>query len=93
MDIQKVVNDFALNVTRLEGFDLPDPIAMSIALDPSVATVTKRLYVDIETSSALCRGQTIVDHLQVTTHEPNVNVVLEASRERFLSILYESVDE
>jgi purine nucleosidase len=93
VDIQRVVNEFALNVTRLEGFDLPDPMAMAVALDPTVATLVKRLYVEIETSSALCRGQTIVDHLQVTRHEPNVNVVLEASRESFLSILYESVKE
>jgi purine nucleosidase len=93
VDIQRVVNEFALNVTRLEGFDLPDPMAMAVALDPTVATTTKRLRVEIETRSALCRGQTIVDHLQVTTHEPNTNVVFEASRERFLSILYESVKE
>jgi len=93
VDIQKVVNEFALNVTRLQGFDLPDPMAMAVALDPTVATVAKRLYVEIETSSLSCRGQTIVDHLQVTGHEPNVNVVLEASRESFLSILYESVKE
>lgn len=93
VDIQKVVNEFALNVTRLEGFDLPDPMAMTVALDPTVATMTKHLYVEIETNSTSCRGQTIVDRLQVTGHEPNVNVVLEASRERFLSILYESVKE
>jgi purine nucleosidase len=93
VDIQKVVNEFALNVTRLKGFDLPDPMAVAVALDPTVTTTTKRLYVEIETNSALCRGQTIVDHLQVTTHEPNAHVVLGASRERFLSILYESVKE
>ena len=93
VDIQKVVNEFALNVTRLEGFDLPDPMAMALALDPAVATTTKRLHVEVETSSLSCRGQTIVDHLQVTGQEPNVRVVLEASRERFLSILYECVKE
>jgi purine nucleosidase len=91
VDIQKVVNQFALNVTRLKGFDLPDPLAMAVALDPAVASVTKRLFVAIETRGTWCRGQTIVDHLQVTGHDPNVNVVLEASREKFLSILYRSV--
>jgi purine nucleosidase len=66
VDIQKVVNEFALNVTRLEGFDLPDPMAMAVALNPAVATLVKHLHVEVETSSSLCRGQTIVDHLQVT---------------------------
>jgi len=93
MDIQQVVNQFALNVTRLQGFDLPDPMAMAVALDSTVATRTECLHVEIETNSLLCRGQTIVDHLHITGHEPNANVVLEASRERFLNILYESVKE
>jgi purine nucleosidase len=93
VDIQKVVNEFALNVTCLEGFDLPDPMAMAVALDPTVVTTTIHLHVEVETDSILCRGQTIVDHLHITGHEPNVNVVLEASRDRFLSILYASVKE
>jgi len=93
VDIQRMVNQFALNVTRLEGFDLPDPIAMAVALDPTVASTTRHLRVEIETSSSLCRGQTIVDHLHVTGREPNVNVVLGASREKFLAMLYDSVKE
>lgn len=93
VDIQQMVNQFALNVTRLEGFDLPDPMAMAVALNPTVATTTKRLYVEIEADSRACRGQTIVDHLQITGQEPNVNVVLEASREKFLSMLHQSVRE
>jgi purine nucleosidase len=93
VDIQQVVNQFALNVTRLEGFDLPDPMAMAIALDPTVATLVERLYVEIETGGSLCRGQTVVDHLRITGQEPNVNVVLEASRQKFLSILHRSVEE
>jgi len=93
VDIQQVVNRFALNVTRLEGFDLPDPMAMAVALDPTVATLVKRLYVEIETGGSLCRGQTVVDHLRITGQEPNVNVVLEASRQKFLSILHQSVKD
>jgi purine nucleosidase len=93
VDIQQVVNQFALNVTRLEGFDLPDPMAMAVALDPTVATTTRRLHVVIETGSTACRGQTIVDHLHVTGREPNVNVVLAASRRKFLNILHQSVKD
>ena len=91
MDIQKVLNEFSVEKMNIDGFDLPDPLAMAIALDPSVATKTKHLYVAIETESELCRGQTVVDHLAVTKHKPNVEVVLEASREKFLRILYDAV--
>jgi purine nucleosidase len=91
VDIQKALNKFAVEKMKLEGFDLPDPLAMAVALDPSVATRTKSLYVAIETDSELCRGQTVVDHLAVTKHEPNAEVILEASRKKFLHILHDAV--
>jgi purine nucleosidase len=91
VDIQRAVRQFALSTTRLEGFDLPDPIAMAIALDPTVATQTQRCFVAIETLSPLCRGQSVVDHVHVMGREPNAEVVLAASRERFLRILYDAV--
>ncbi len=91
MDIQKTVMEFALERTKLDGFDLPDPIAMAVALDRSVITVSKKLYVDVEIHSELCRGQTVVDHLSATGKTANVEVVLEASRERFMEMLYDAV--
>jgi purine nucleosidase len=91
VDIQEGLRAFGKSYLKQEGFDLPDPMAMAVALDPAVATVVKRLHVDIETKSELTRGATVVDHLRVTGKEPNADVVLEASRERFLEILYSSV--
>ena len=91
MDIQGKVDEFALEVTQLRGFDLPDPISMAVAQDSATATMTQKLYVEIEPGDGLCRGQTVVDYLGVAGKEPNVEVVLEASRERFLEILYTAV--
>ncbi len=75
------------------GFVIADPIAMAIALDRSVATEIKRLFVDIETVSAISRGQTVVDHLGFTKQQPNADVVLSASHERFFEILQKSLQE
>lgn len=91
VDIQRFVQRFALSTTRLPGFDLPDPIAMAVALDPGVATRTERRFVAIETMSPLCRGQSVVDHLHLLGHEPNAELVMEASRERFLRLLFDAV--
>jgi len=91
VDIQRCLREFGMNELKLVGFDLPDPIAMAVALDPEVATVTKRLHVAVETRSELTRGATVVDHLGITGQEPNAEVVLEASRERFLRALYDAV--
>jgi purine nucleosidase len=91
VDIQGTLDQYALQTTKLEGFDLPDPIAMAVALDGTVATHTEHLYVTVDTESELSRGQTVVDHLGVTGRPPNTNVVLEASRQRFLDLLKSSV--
>jgi purine nucleosidase len=93
VDIQKVVAEFGRQQTKIGGFDLPDPIAMAVALDPAVATETQQRFVAIETESVLCRGQTVVDHLDLTGEKPNAKVVLQASRKRFLEILYEAVQK
>jgi purine nucleosidase len=88
VDIQAVLDTFARVENDQAGFDLPDPITMAIALDPAVVTLSKPLFVTVETQSDLCRGQTVVDHLGVTKNKPNIEVVLEASRECFLRMLW-----
>jgi purine nucleosidase len=57
--------------TGEHGISLPDPVAMSIALDPSVVTKQSEHYVDIETTSELTRGMTVVDRLNVTGNDRN----------------------
>ena len=91
VDIQRVLDAWARENTRLAGFDLPDPIAMAVALDPSVANGARRLFVAVETGGTWSRGQTVVDHLGVAGRESNVEVVTEASRGRFMEILHAAV--
>ena len=57
--------------TGEDGISLPDPVAMCIALDPSVGTEWSMHYVDIETHSDLTRGMTVVDRLNVAADERN----------------------
>ena len=57
--------------TGEHGISLPDPVAMSIALDPSIVTEQTDHYVDIETASELTRGMTVVDRLRVAGNDRN----------------------
>jgi purine nucleosidase len=86
VDIQRRLIEFALTQTRLAGFDLPDPIAMAVALDPSVATDVRRVHVTVDQTDDLTRGQTVIDH-EARSGPPNADVVFDASRERFLALL------
>jgi purine nucleosidase len=57
--------------TNEDGICLPDPVAMCLALDPSVGTDWSEHYVDVETESELTRGMTVVDRLNVADDERN----------------------
>ena len=57
--------------TGEHGISLPDPVAMSVALNPMVVTEQTQNYVDVETSSELTRGMTVVDRLHVAGNDRN----------------------
>jgi purine nucleosidase len=57
--------------TNEDGICLPDPVAMCLALDPTVGTEWSDHYVDVETQSELTRGMTVVDRLDVAGDERN----------------------
>lgn len=60
--------------TGEDGIALPDPVAMCIALDPTVGTEWSEHYVEVETQSELTRGMTVVDRLNVAEDERNRTV-------------------
>ncbi len=57
--------------TGEDGICLPDPVAMSIALDPTVGVDWSEHYLDVEIQSELTRGMTVVDRLNVAADERN----------------------
>jgi purine nucleosidase len=66
--------------TGEDGISLPDPIAMSIALDPTVGNEWSEQYVEVETQTELTRGMTVVDRLNVAGDERNQAVWTDALR-------------
>ena len=86
IDIQGTLAKFTASVTKLEGFDLPDPIAMAVALDPRIAA-TRHTHVEVVVGAAPGRGQTIVDHLTRDGRPANVDVVTAVPAELFLAQL------
>ncbi|SEG20082.1 purine nucleosidase [Bryocella elongata] len=62
-----------LEQTGEHGISLPDPIAMAVLLDPSLALEVSEHDVEIECESVLTRGMTVVDRLNVTRDERNAS--------------------
>jgi purine nucleosidase len=63
--------------TGEHGISLPDPVAMAVALDPSIVTSASEHFWDVETESELTRGMTVVDRLNVAGDERNREVWVE----------------
>jgi purine nucleosidase len=66
--------------TGENGISLPDPVAMSVLLNPKLKLEVSRHYVAIECSSTLTRGMTVVDRLDVAADPRNSEVWSEVLR-------------
>lgn len=62
-----------------------DPLAIGVALNRSLVT-TGHYFVDVETRSELCDGQTVCDFQNRLHRQPNVYVCLEVDAEAFFRL-------
>jgi purine nucleosidase len=67
--------------TGEDGISLPDPVAMSVALNPTIGTHWSEHLVDVETESDLTRGMTVVDRLNVAADDRNKAVWAQATEQ------------
>jgi inosine-uridine nucleoside N-ribohydrolase len=72
--------------TGEDGISLPDPVAMCVALDPTVVTDASDHYLDIETQSELTRGMTVVDRLNVSADDRNQAVWSQVMKQKKVKV-------
>lgn len=85
-EINRVVEEYCLN-TGLAGYDLPDPIAMAIAIDPAIAIRSTEQAVRVTIDGEDDRGASI----PLSTSEsgrPTMTVVWEANETAFKAQLF-----
>lgn len=90
-DINRAVDDFAREVSGLPGYDLPDPIAMAVAIDPSIVRRDSAHHVTVGCDDA-GRGGTFVDHRRGVA-APNATIAWEVDGARFKEMLVRSCTE
>lgn len=93
MTIQRQVREFCRTETKLDGFDLPDPIAMAVALDSSIVESEIKKHVRVNLGFGDTRGQTMVDHLNTVNKIDNCRVVLRVNRQKFIAMLRTALTE
>jgi purine nucleosidase len=60
--------------TGEQGVALADPVAMAIAIDPTIALSWSEHYADIEVESVLTRGMSVVDRLNIARNIRNKEI-------------------
>ena len=71
-----------------DGFDLPDPTTMAVALYPDIVTKKFQSYGYIEYKSEKAYGQFIIDQLQLTGEPHNATIVTEVNAHKFKEKLF-----
>lgn len=87
IDSQAALTQFSLEKSGLAGFDLPDPIAMAVYLDPSLVTGRRSGPVHVALSEGPTRGQMIIDDRGKLSQRAEVAVIEAVSRDGFVSML------
>jgi purine nucleosidase len=86
VDIQAVVDVYAREESHLAGFDLPDPIAIAVAIDPAIARVEGH-HLDVMIGDGEGRGKDVIDWLDAS-HAPSTSqITTSVDRLAFLEIL------
>jgi purine nucleosidase len=84
--INVCVDEYA-RTNGLAGYDLPDPIAMAIAINPAVATRVEQQRIDVLLGGVSERGFTVPS---ADSEIPLMEVVWEADERLFKQMLYEA---
>lgn len=90
VNIQGTLNTFIQELYDFNGFDLPDPLTMAVAIDPSCCkTEASAVYVII--GDGLGRGMTVIDTKGYYGEKNLVDVAVDVDRQRFLEILHKAL--
>ncbi|HIK28370.1 MAG: nucleoside hydrolase [Oscillatoriaceae bacterium SKW80] len=88
MECNTTALNASIKLEQASGLTLADPVAMAVAIAPDIVTRKGEYFVDIEVTSSLTRGATVVDQLRVLQKPPNATVIFSIDVLRWKEILY-----
>jgi len=75
------------------GIVLSDLVAAAVAMDPETIIKKQKVFAAVETSGTWGRGLTAIDYAGVSGEKPNIEICLQADREKVLKALKEGFDK
>jgi inosine-uridine nucleoside N-ribohydrolase len=89
-DLLAFYDRFHREVYGFDGSPLHDAVALAYAFRPELLE-TRELNVEVDTTSDLCRGRTVVDVWRRTGREPNAHVATGIDSDAFVGLLLERI--
>jgi purine nucleosidase len=86
------VEEFCRTVTGLRGYDLPDPVAMAVALHPELVKESEKLPIRVALGDEV-RGQLVIDHRPVAKAAKRVEVVWRVDEQGWKDVLFAACAE
>jgi purine nucleosidase len=86
-EVNARVAEYCRTVTGLDGYDLPDPVTMAIALHPDLVVRSEKLPVGVALGDEL-RGQLIIDHRLPAQSGRGTEVVWEINEQGWKELLF-----
>ena len=84
-DVSASAREYATALSGVDGYDLPDPVAMAAALEPGLVTGSEEVRLEVSLDAAT-RGQTFADRRR-PARPPNTTVVTSVDASGFLDLL------
>jgi purine nucleosidase len=72
----------------MEGFDLPDPTAVAVAIDPGIITKQFEAYTFVEYKSEAAYGHFVIDRWHLAEKPHNATIVEEIDASRFKQMMF-----
>ena len=91
VESQAVLREFCRNTTGVDGFDLPDPIAVAAAINPNVVTESVRYAVSVCCNDGPTRGMTILSDRHMGDAPKSTEVATHVDRDLFVDMLREAL--
>ena len=91
IDIQACLTQFITKLLGHEGFDLPDPIAMAVAIDPSIIERSLQAAVFVAPGVDPQRGVTFIEPKERYGRKANCTICTKVSHEKFITMLKNSL--
>ncbi len=79
--------------TSIDGISHPDSLMMAMAIEHDLILESRDCFVDVEYSSELTRGYSLVDLNRVLNKEPNATVITRVDKDGFKRMLFELLSQ